>query len=109
MPQEVQSELVWPILRTFERQMRSHFTHFTHCSEEEYLFSKYYKAGESILDLACGMGRTTLLLFEMGLTVRGVDRSEVFIEICKRRFPYLDLHAGSFDKLEEPDSSFSTF
>jgi ubiquinone/menaquinone biosynthesis C-methylase UbiE len=75
--------------------------------EEEYLFPKYFKTGESVLDLACGLGRTTLLLHEMGYEVRGVDRSDVFIEIAKRRLPYLDLHVGSYDHIEEADSSFS--
>lgn len=75
--------------------------------EEEYLFHKYYKAGESVLDLACGMGRTTLLLHEMGLSVRGIDRSEVFIHLTQKRFPHLDLRVGSYDRIEEPDSSFS--
>jgi ubiquinone/menaquinone biosynthesis C-methylase UbiE len=74
--------------------------------EEEYLFSKYYKTGDSVLDLACGLGRTTLLLHEMGLRVRGVDRSDVFIELAKRRLPYLDLRAGSYDHIEEDDFSF---
>lgn len=83
------------------------YSYYSLFPEEKYLFSKYYKAGQSVLDLACGMARTTLLLFEMGLVVRGVDRSEVFIEIARRRFPYLDLYVGSFDKIEEPDSSFS--
>jgi ubiquinone/menaquinone biosynthesis C-methylase UbiE len=73
---------------------------------EEYLFSKYYKPGESVLDLACGLARTTLLLHEMGTAVRGVDVSDVFIEIAKRRFPYLDLRIGSYDQIEEPDASF---
>ena len=75
--------------------------------EEEYLFDKYYKVGESVLDLACGMGRTTLLLHEMGLSVRGIDRSEVFVHRAQKRFPYLDLRVGSYDFIEEPDSSFS--
>ena len=75
--------------------------------EEQYLFPKYYKAGERVLDLACGLGRTTLLLHEMGLAVRGVDRSEVLIELAKRRLPYLDLLQGSYDRIEEPDASFS--
>jgi SAM-dependent methyltransferase len=75
--------------------------------EEEYLFNKYYKVGESVLDLACGMGRTTLLLQEMGLSVRGIDRSEVFIHLAQKRLPYLDLRVGSYDCIEEPDSSFS--
>jgi SAM-dependent methyltransferase len=75
--------------------------------EEEYLFNKYYKAGERVLDLACGMGRTTLLLHEMGLSVRGIDRSEVFIHLAQKRLPHLDLKVGSYDYIEEPDSSFS--
>ena len=75
--------------------------------EEEYLFGKYYKPGESVLDLACGMGRTTLLLQEMGMTARGIDRSDVLIQNASRRFPYLDLRCGSYDRIEEPDSSFS--
>ncbi len=74
---------------------------------EEYLFSKYYRAGQSVLDLACGLGRTTLLLYEIGLIVRGIDRSDVFIEIARQRLPYLDLRIGSFDRIEEPDSSFN--
>lgn len=75
--------------------------------EEDYLFHKYYKTGDSVLDLACGLGRTTLLLYEMGLVVRGIDRSDVFIEIAKRRLPYLDLRLGSYDRIEEPDASYS--
>jgi ubiquinone/menaquinone biosynthesis C-methylase UbiE len=75
-------------------------------AEEEYLFSKYYKPGERVLDLACGLARTTLLLHEMGTAVRGVDVSDVFIEVAKRRFPYLDLRIGSYDQIDEPDASF---
>ena len=82
------------------------YSYYSLFPEEEYFFSKYYHAGESVLDLACGMGRTTLLLYERGLAVRGVDRSEVFIETAKRRFPYLDLRIGSFDRIEEADCSF---
>jgi ubiquinone/menaquinone biosynthesis C-methylase UbiE len=75
--------------------------------EEEYLFNKYYKRGERVLDLACGMGRTTLLLHEMGLPVRGIDRSEVLIGLARKRLPYLDLMTGSYDCIDEPDASFS--
>lgn len=75
--------------------------------DEDYLFRKYYKTGDLVLDLACGLGRTTLLLYEMGLIVRGIDRSDVFIQIASRRFPYLDLRLGSYDHIEEPDASYS--
>jgi ubiquinone/menaquinone biosynthesis C-methylase UbiE len=75
--------------------------------EEKQLFAKYYKPGESVLDLACGLGRTTLLLHEMGLSVRGIDASEVFVNTARRRLPYLDLRVGSYDHIEEPDTSFT--
>jgi ubiquinone/menaquinone biosynthesis C-methylase UbiE len=75
--------------------------------EEKLLFAKYYKPGDTILDLACGLGRTTLLLHEMGFSVRGIDVSDVFINTAKRRLPYLDLRVGSYDCIEEPDSAFS--
>jgi ubiquinone/menaquinone biosynthesis C-methylase UbiE len=83
------------------------YSHFYLLKEEEYLFGKHYNPGESVLDLACGMGRTTLLLHEMGLRVRGIDRSDLFIQTAQRRFPYLDLRVGSYDQIEEPDASFS--
>jgi ubiquinone/menaquinone biosynthesis C-methylase UbiE len=75
--------------------------------EEAYLFTKYYRAGESVLDLACGMGRTTLLLHEMGMRVKGVDQSDLFIRTAKRRLPYLDLCVGSYDHIREKNASFS--
>jgi ubiquinone/menaquinone biosynthesis C-methylase UbiE len=75
--------------------------------EEKHLFAKYYRSGDRILDLACGLGRTTLILYEMGLSVRGIDASETLINVAKRRFPYLDLGVGSFARIEEPDSAYS--
>lgn len=83
------------------------YSFYTLLKEEEYLFPKYFKAGDSVLDLACGMARTTRLLHEMGMRVRGVDRSEVFIELAKQRFPYLDLRVGSFDAIDAEDASFT--
>lgn len=74
--------------------------------DEEPLIRKYFAHGSRILDLACGLGRTTLLLHEMGYRVHGVDISEPLIERARRRFPYLDLRVGSYDAIEEPDNSF---
>jgi ubiquinone/menaquinone biosynthesis C-methylase UbiE len=75
--------------------------------EEKQLVAKYYQPGDKILDLACGMGRTTLRLHELGFSVRGVDASEVFIKTAQRRFPYLDFRVGSYDRIDEPNDSFS--
>ena len=75
--------------------------------QERYLFAKYYKPGDRILDLACGLGRTTLRLHEMGLSVKGIDVSGVFIDLARKRFPYLDLQIGDYTHIEEPDSTYS--
>ncbi|HXS78002.1 MAG TPA: class I SAM-dependent methyltransferase [Terracidiphilus sp.] len=83
------------------------YSHYYLFEEEEYLFNKYYRAGENVLDLACGLGRTTLLLHEMGMQVRGADRSDVFVQTARRRLPYLDFRQGSYDRIEEADASFS--
>ena len=83
------------------------YSNYYFFDEEAYLFNKYYRGGDSVLDLACGMGRTTLLLHEMGLRVRGIDRSKLFIETTRRRLPYLDLCVGSYDRIEEHDDSYS--
>ena len=43
------------------------------------------KSGESVLDLACGFGRHSLLFAEHGLDVTGVDLNSAFIEEAKSK------------------------
>jgi SAM-dependent methyltransferase len=107
LTEEVPSELAENLAAYRSSKAVAEYSFYRLFPEEDYLFHKYYKIGESVLDLACGLGRTTLLLYEMGLTVRGIDRSDVFIQIAKRRLPYLDLHLGSYDRIEEPNASYS--
>jgi len=73
---------------------------------ERELFSKYYQPSQRVLDLACGAGRTTLRLHEMGAVVKGIDLSEWLIATARRRFPYLDLQVGDYCDLNEPKDSF---
>jgi len=107
MPEEIPFELAENLAFYRTAKAVEELSIYQFLPEEEYLFPKYYKPGENVLDLACGLGRTTLLLHEMGLTVRGVDRSEFLIKIAKRRLPYLDLKVGSYEHIDEADSSFS--
>ncbi len=106
MPEKISKELAENLAGFASAQAIADLSVYRLYEEEEYLFPKYYKAGETVLDLACGLGRTTLMLYEMGIKVRGVDRAEVLIQLAKRRLPYLDLHVGSYDHIEEPDASF---
>ncbi len=107
MTEEVPVELAENLAAYSSQEAIDNLSIYRLFEEEKDLFSKYYKPGDDVLDLACGMGRTTLLLHEMGVKVRGVDRSDAMIAIAKRRLPYLDLHAGSYDAIDEPDASFT--
>jgi ubiquinone/menaquinone biosynthesis C-methylase UbiE len=107
LPEQIPSELAKNQAAYQNPQAVDDFSFYRLFPEEDYLFRRYYKRGESLLDVACGLGRTTLLLHEMGMDVRGVDCSEIFIQTANRRLPYLDLRIGSFDNIEEPDASYS--
>jgi SAM-dependent methyltransferase len=76
--------------------------------EERYLLETYCRNQGRILDIACGLGRTTLCMHEMGLHVLGMDFSESLIRVAQRRFPYLDLRVGSLTETNEPDASFQS-
>ncbi len=106
MPEEIPNELAVNLAAYRTASAVAEFAVYRLHPDEKYIFPRYYKPGDRLLDLACGMGRTTLLLHEMGLKVRGIDRSDVFIETARRRFPYLDLRVGSYDCIDEPDASF---
>jgi SAM-dependent methyltransferase len=56
--------------------------------------------------LACGAGRTTLRLFEMGYKTKGIDLSDVLIGVAKRRFPYLDFEEGNYCSVQEGNESY---
>jgi len=48
------------------------YSHYNLYANEKYLFNKYFQKGKTILDLACGGGRTTVRLFEMGYQVKAL-------------------------------------
>ena len=106
MPEEIPLELAENLAIYESPSAVAEYSVYRLYPEEEYLYPKYFKPGARLLDLACGMGRTTLMLHEMGLVVRGIDRSAVLIAAARRRLPYLDLRVGSYDQIDEPDNSF---
>ncbi len=48
----------------------------------------------TILDLACGEGRYTVLFDEMGYRVTGLDLSETLVARGREKYPQLDLKVG---------------
>ena len=52
---------------------------------EESLVLDYFKDGARVLDLGCGAGRTTVALAEIGLSVFGIDISELMIDVAREQ------------------------
>ncbi len=69
---------------------------------EKYFLNRSAK----ILDLGCGVGRTTYPLHKEGFNVIGVDISEAMIEKAKTTFPEIDFRVGTALELEFEDETF---
>lgn len=83
------------------------YSHYYLYPNEKYLIRKYFDKDKNILDLACGAGRTTVRLFEMGYRVKGTDLSDLLIHTAKKRFPYITFEQGSYCDIKEKDGSFN--
>jgi ubiquinone/menaquinone biosynthesis C-methylase UbiE len=73
---------------------------------ETTLVKGYFQENKRVLDLGCGIGRTTSPLYNMGYDVVGVDISTKMIERAKLKFPGLDFRVGNACDLEFNDGSF---
>jgi SAM-dependent methyltransferase len=66
--------------------------------QKEFLIERLIKplgliSGSKVLEIGCGMGLHSSLLYELGFEVVGVDVSEVGIQNAKTRFPGPTFHA----------------
>lgn len=73
---------------------------------EEKLFDQYPPADGLVLDLGCGVGRTTTVLDEQGADVVGVDISEEAIGRARHHFPDLEFQIGDAAALSFRDETF---
>lgn len=73
---------------------------------EKVLFPKYIRAGQKVLDIGCGAGRTTAHIHRVTRDVVGVDLSEVLIETARQKHPELEFRVMDAGKLDFPDDSF---
>jgi SAM-dependent methyltransferase len=65
-------------------------------------------AGESILDIGCGVGGGTAALLEMGLNVTGIDPSPYMLDRCLERVGQrVDLYRGHAEDLPFDDNAFN--
>lgn len=60
----------------------------------------------SYLDLACGTGNYTIALHNLGVSICGVDQSELMLRQAKKKAPGIEWHFGSAEDLPFLPGSF---
>jgi SAM-dependent methyltransferase len=77
---------------------------------ENILIDRYFAKGSSVLDLGCGVGRTTIPLFDKGYKVVGVDVTPTFIagakDVAARQNKQIDFRVGDATHLEFANNAF---
>lgn len=58
------------------------------------------KKEENILDLGCGTGDLTKKMYDLGVNVEGVDKSEDMINQARKKFPNMEFRVEDATKLE---------
>lgn len=88
------------IARDFSRTRRHPW------SEIRFLFDKYLKENERILDLGCGNGRHFPFFKDKQVDYFGVDNSTALIKIAKNKYPEARFLVEDGLKLSFPDNFF---
>ena len=73
---------------------------------EEYFFENHIEPGMRVLDLGCGVGRTTRYIKDRGADVVGVDMVQAFLDRGMQVHPDLDLRYMNAAELEFQDKTF---
>lgn len=73
---------------------------------ERTVVERYFSPGGSVLDLGCGVGRTTAPLAERGFDVVGVDVSGEAIRRARKHFPDLEFEVANAASLPFSDDAF---
>lgn len=75
---------------------------------EQYVLEKYFKAPGKILDIGCGVGRTSVALAKRGLVVDAIDYAEAMIRKAKEKYVHTDIvfQVMNAKDLKYPDNYF---
>src|SRR5579859_5094306 len=58
------------------------------------------------LDVACGTGNYTISLSHLGVSISGIDQSELMISMAKKKAPAIGWKVGDAENLPFPSRSF---
>lgn len=70
---------------------------------EDHLLKRYVSSKCDIIDVGVGAGGTTPFISKIARRYLGVDYSEAMIEVCKERFPQLDVICADTTKMKAID------
>jgi ubiquinone/menaquinone biosynthesis C-methylase UbiE len=74
--------------------------------QEAAAVERYFEAGDRVLDVGCGVGRTTRPLDERGCSVVGVDVSERMVERARATVPGVEFAVADVTDLAYPADAF---
>lgn len=84
----------------------AHYTRFELFDIEKKLVKKYFKPNKTILDLGCGIGRTSVPLAKQGLKVIAIDIVPEMIKVAKKLHPNIDFRVMDAANLQFSDNKF---
>lgn len=73
---------------------------------ERKIVDRFYRSEDSVLDVGCGVGRTTRALHGRGFDVVGLDASEPLVSRARERFPDIEFRVGDAVDLDVADDSY---
>ena len=104
-PEEARKEFARPIYRNYKKIIKQ-AEYTAHLRIAKLIINALRKKQAKILDLGCGPGHSSLLLFEKGYQVTGIDISPDLIKQAKK-FPFHKLICQDLEKpLKVPKNHF---
>jgi SAM-dependent methyltransferase len=67
----------------------------------------HFTSSDNVLDVGCGSGIFSSLVYKTGAKITGMDASEELIAAAKKRNPAIDFSTGEMEELPFGDNTFS--
>lgn len=96
------------IANWFNKTYSQHGELYLRPKQAYYIFLKMLntKSDQTLLDVACGLGRVIEVGLEKNITVSGIDISDVAVEKCKKKFPDNEILVANAEDLPFEKNQF---